>query len=329
MKLQTRFIQLPVQFDAELLAREIATLKESDWMRHPAGFAGNDFLPLISAHGDPQNEAFEGPMRPTPFLSDERPYLKDVLGAIGAVWGRTRLMRLAGQAEVNEHADVNYYWRERMRVHVPIVTQPTVSFHCGPEMVHMAAGECWVFDTWALHRVINDQTHARIHLVADTVGGERMLPLLASGRSPNTPAPPNWSARKIGPSGATPTLEFETVNVPKVMSPWEIREHINFLLSEAAPRQAVAGEIARVSSVFLHRWRALWSAYGEAEAGWPRYRALLSQFSQDLRAVRADDLRLVNEVSFLDCISSMVLGVALSDKPRANVGEQRTAPARN
>jgi Aspartyl/Asparaginyl beta-hydroxylase len=329
MKLHARFIQLPVLFDADVLAREIGTFADSDWMPHPAGFAGNDFLPLISAHGDANDESFEGPMRPTRFLTDERPYLKEVLAGIGAVLGRTRLMRLSGHAEVTEHSDVNYYWRERMRVHIPVVTQPTVSFHCGPEVVHMKAGECWVFDTWALHRVINDQTHARIHLVADTVGGEDMLRLLATGRAPNMPAPPNWQPRKIAPTGAKPNLEFETVNVPKVMSPWELREHINFLLSETAPQQPIAGEVARVASSFLHRWRALWSAYGEGEAGWPRYRALLNQFAHDLRAVHAGDLILKNEVDFLACVSGMVLGVALSDKPRANDGEQRTAPARS
>ncbi len=316
MKLQTRFIQLPVQFDAELLALEIASLTESDWMPHPAGYEGNDFLPLISAYGDPHNEAFEGPMRATPFLSLNRPYLGEVLGSLGAVLGRTRLMRLSGHAEVSEHADVNYYWRDRMRVHIPIVTQPTVSFHCGETAVHMAAGECWVFDTWSLHRVINDQTHARIHLVADTVGGEGLLRLLSTGRAPRMPSPPGWSARKIGPTGAKPTLEFETVNVPKVMSPWELREHISFLLAEAQPNQPITADVARIASPFLHKWRALWSAYGEAEAGWPRYRALVSQFVSDLKAVRADDLLLVNEVDFFETFSSMVLSVALSDKPR-------------
>ena len=327
MKLQTRFIQLPVQYDAEFLAREIATIAEADWMPHPAGFAGNDFLPLISAHGDPRSEAFEGPMRPTPFLTPERPYLIEVLGSLGAALGRTRLMRLSGHAEVNEHADVNYYWRERMRVHVPIITQPTVRFHCGPEVVHMAAGECWVFDTWSLHRVINDQTHARVHLVADTVGGEGMLQLLMMGRTPSAPTPPNWAVRKIGPTGGNPALEFETVNVPKVMTPWELREHINFLLAEAKPRQPVAHEIGRIAMPFLHRWRALWSAQGEDEVAWPRYRALLNQFARDLKAVRADDLLLVNEVDFFTTLQSMVLSVALADKPAPQAGEQRIAPA--
>lgn len=329
MKLQTRFIQLPVQFDADVLAREIGAIRESEWMPHPAGYAGNDFLPLISAHGDPNDESFEGPMRPTPFLSAERPYLMEVLGALGAVWGRTRLMRLSGHAEVNEHADVNYYWRERMRVHVPIITQPTVSFHCGPEVVHMAAGECWVFDTWSLHRVINDQTHARVHLVADTVGGDGLLRLLGAGRTPSAPTPPGWAARTIAPTGVKPVLEFETVNVPKVMSPWELREHINFLLGEALPRQPVAHEVGRLAMPFLHRWRAVWSAYGESEAAWPRYRALLNQFIRDLQAVRADTLLLVNEVDFLTTLHAMVLSVALADKPAVQqAGEQRIAPAR-
>lgn len=311
MKLQARFLQLPLQFDADLLARELASVRDSDWMPHPLGFAGNDFLPLISAHGDPRNESFDGPMRLTPFLSRDKPYLMEVLGAFGAVLGRTRLMRLSGQAEVSEHADVNYYWRERMRVHVPIITQPSVSFHCDGVAVHMAAGECWVFDTWRLHRVVNDHARARIHLVVDTVGGEDMMGLLASSRAPDRP-PSNWSARRVAFTGSPPPLEFESVNVPKVMSPWELREHLSFVLSEAAPNQPAAADVARVASTFVHKWRLLWAVYGEAEAGWPRYRALLARFEQDLVAAHAGDLILVNEVDILETIRGMILSSALN-----------------
>ena len=56
MKLQARFIQLPVQYDAELLAREIATIDASAWKAHPAGYEGNDFLPLISVDGNPDED---------------------------------------------------------------------------------------------------------------------------------------------------------------------------------------------------------------------------------------------------------------------------------
>jgi hypothetical protein len=312
MKLQARFLQLPLMFDAALLAREVASIPESDWRPHPAGFAGNDFLPLVAVNGDPANETFHGPMRPTPHLTKERPYLWQTLASVGAVVGRTRLMRLSGHAEVSEHSDVNYYWRDRMRVHVPIITQPVVKFYCGDAVAHMAAGECWIFDTWSLHRVVNDQTHARIHLVMDTVGGERMLQLMSQGRMPDKSPPPGWAPRMVTASADRASLEFETLNVPVVMTPWEIREHINFLLSEAVPNQSMTVDVARLASRFLHGWRAVWSAYGEGEAGWPRYQALLESFTRDLKAMRASELLLVNEVDFFECVRSMVLEFALN-----------------
>ena len=67
----------------------------------------------------------------------------------------------------------------------------------------------------------------------------------------------------------------------------------------------------------------LWRGEGRR----PQYRALINQFIRELKAVRADDLLLINEVDFFDTFSSMVLSVALSDKPRnTNAGEQRVAP---
>ena len=122
-------------------------------------------------------------MRATAHL-ERCPYLQQVLYSIGATWGRTRLMRLSGQAEVTPHVDVNYYWRERVRVHVPIVTQPTVRFTCGDAKINMRAGECWLFDTWRMHNVVNDHVLPRIHLVADTVGGIGLL----AARGPGAPA---------------------------------------------------------------------------------------------------------------------------------------------
>ena len=130
MKLQYPFMQLPLSFDAAALEAEVGAVEESAWRPHPQGYAGNDALTLVTTGGDPDSDAVAGQMRPTRHL-ERCPYLRQVLHSIGATWGRTRLMRLSGQAEVTPHVDVNYYWRERVRVHVPIVTQPTVRFTCG------------------------------------------------------------------------------------------------------------------------------------------------------------------------------------------------------
>jgi hypothetical protein len=323
MKLQARFIQLPLQYDADLLAKEVLALGEASWLPHPQKFAGNDFLPLISVNGDPANESFAGPMAPTPYLR-ECPYLVEVLASLGCSLGRTRLMRLSGGAEVTPHVDINYYWRDRMRVHVPIVTQPSVSFHCGDAKVHMAAGECWIFDTWTRHRVINDAERKRIHLVADTVGGEGFWALAAGGRLPDQ-LNPNWAPRKFEAAGARiDQLDIESQNAPVVMTPWEVRSHVDFLFGEAQRDHPNFARIVQITSHFTHVWRALWSTYGEARAGWPRYRKALDEYNAQLKAAGAAQVKLRNGADLYMALFSLVLGTSLADTTRDDsAGEQR------
>ena len=323
MRLPVPFIQLPLRFDAAALAAEIRALGESVWMPHPEGFAGNSALALIAANGDPESNAIVGPMRPTPHL-ERCPYMMHTLATIGAVWGRSRLMRLSGQAEVTAHVDTNYYWRERMRVHVPIVTQPSVRFICGEAELNMKPGECWIFDTWRRHNVINAADDERIHLVADTVGGERFWQHVDRGCAPNAPIP-GWQPQPVAAqAGSLDAIEFESVNVPTVMTPWEIREHINFLLGDVVAHPQVAGT-QKLCSLFIRDWQGLWSHYGEAREGWPQYRARLDAFAQQLQEY-SDRIMLRNEAVFLNALTLMVLRVALADRPMPARGDEYRQP---
>ena len=311
MKLQVPFLQFPLRFDADALAAEVAAVGEEPWRPHPNGLPGNSALTLITTDGIADSDKVYGPMLPTEHLM-RMPYLQQVLASIGATWGRTRLMRLSGQAEVALHVDINYYWRERVRVHVPIVTQPTVRFSCGDAEINMAAGECWIFDTWRLHRVVNDHSAARIHLVADTVGGEGFWNHVAAGK-PAGREIPGWQPRLVVPEGKlAPVLDYESVNAPVVMSPWEMREHMTFMLGEAEPSPQLPG-LQQLLLRLARRWHALWSAHGADREGWPRYRALLDEMTPEVRA-QAQGVVLRNGSPFMLGLNGAVLDVALEER---------------
>ncbi|HEY2047844.1 MAG TPA: sulfotransferase [Caulobacteraceae bacterium] len=325
MKLRMRFQQLPIRFDAVRLTEEIAALPTQAWRPHPQGYPGNDALPLITTNGDPASDAREGAMGPTPSLL-ACPYLMQVLGELGATWGRSRLMRLSGAAEVTPHVDTDYYWRDRMRVHVPIVTQPTVRFRCGGEETHMAAGEAWVFDTWSLHSVHNDSEKARIHLVADTVGGDGLLTLIEQGRSP-AEAKPGWSARLAPPrAGPPPALAYESRNAPDVMSPWELRDHMGFLMSEVAQGDARAAQIGQALNRLRANWHALWARSGEEKSARPEYAALLTTTWSRLQALGVDQVPLRNGMYLGRCLRALIFESALRADSRAMDAETRAAP---
>ena len=138
------------------------------WAPHPHGTPGNTSVRLVSADGG-ENNRLDGDMRVTPHLA-RAPYIRQVLASFAVPWSRTRLLRLAPGAGVPKHADTNYHWFYRVRVHIPVITREEVRFHCDGESVHMAAGEAWVFDNWRLHHVVNPTPDERIHLVGDTAG---------------------------------------------------------------------------------------------------------------------------------------------------------------
>lgn len=326
MKLRVRFLQLPIVFDADRLAGEVAAMPASAWRPHPQGYPGNDALPLVTTNGDPSSDARDGAMGPTPQLLAS-PYLLQVMASLGATWGRSRLMRLSGDAEVAAHVDTDYYWREHMRVHVPIVTQPTVRFRCGGEEVNMAPGECWIFDTWSVHSVHNDAKRSRIHLVADTVGGDGLLTLMENGRSSGE-SKPGWSPRRAPThEGPPPRLAYESRNAPAVMTPWELRDHLGFLMSEVAPGRGDAGPVGQVLNRLRVNWHALWARSGEDAEAWPEYAAQLAQAWSRLEKLGVDGLPLRNGMMLGRCLRALVFESALGVAARGMDAESRAAPA--
>ncbi|MDP9193664.1 MAG: TIGR03032 family protein [Acidobacteriota bacterium] len=301
MRLSREFIRLPLTFDAARLVEEIAAFEERDWRPHPQGYPGNSALPLIAVNGDPDDDDVKGPMRATKHL-DRCPYLRQVLAAFHAVWGRTRLMRLDGNAEASAHADTNYYWTRHARVHVPIVTGDDVEFRCGDASVHMAAGEAWIFDTWRIHNVINPHPTRRIHLVADTIGSAAFWDLVERGSDSSQIAQhvPYDPLRAV-------SITTESFNHPVVMPPAELNDMIELVL-QSAPEDC--HDLRSILRALLFDWQAAFARFGETAEGFPLYRQLLDR-TETVLAPLAGSIRLINHIDAVDAVRNVVLRPAL------------------
>jgi len=315
MRLSKPLLQLPICFDAELLAAEVNALPPAAWMPHPHGYVGNEAVPLVSVGGG-MNDAIDGAMAATEHL-ERCPYIKAVMRELGGVWGRSRLMGLASGSQVPPHVDINYYWRTHLRIHIPVVTNPGVSFNVAGESVHMAAGECWVFDSFAWHDVQNQGAERRIHLVLDTVGGERLWDLVEAASASSEQAPQLWT---VGQRSQIGPLAFEQLNVPDVMSPWEIRQHLEFIL-DGAPAHHLLDRVEKRLDRFAVAWHAAWARFGTSDEGLPEYAAILDRIRTDLQAMGGQQILLRNRVKLGVALEALIFRTALG-------GAAAPAPAR-
>lgn len=302
MRLSKPLLQLPIRFDADRLAAEVNALPTSAWLPHPTGFAGNEAVPLVSPNGG-MNDGFDGPMAPTPPLL-QCPAIMELMADLDCVWGRSRLMGLAAGADVPIHIDVHYHWRTHRRLHIPVITNPNVLFTCNDETVHMEPGECWLFDSFSLHKVQNKGTERRVHLVLDTVGGERLWDLVEAAETDK--APPAQGERK--------PLAFEQVNRPKIMSPWEIKQHVDYVLDHV-PKGARAGKVAERLDRFVAGWHAAWAQFGTDDKGLPTYRRLIERMRDELQIYNAQQIRLENQQGLGFVIDALVLWNAVAPPP--------------
>src|SRR4051812_9187373 len=108
MKLDTEFYKLPLRYDPARLAEEVRQFAPEEWRRHPQGHVGNSAVSLIAINGDHTNDSVRGAMRATKNL-ERCPYLRQVLASFQSPMGRTRLMKIEGDADATAHIDTNYY----------------------------------------------------------------------------------------------------------------------------------------------------------------------------------------------------------------------------
>ena len=266
MRLPAPFIKLPLRFDTARLKAEVEQFPESEWRAHPQGFAGNSALILVS-HGGIENDDTTGAMAPAPRLA-RCPYLEQVMASFQTVIGRSRLMRLEPGAEVTPHTDIDFYWRDRIRIHVPIVTDPSVRFNCGGLEIHMGEGEAWIFDNWRPHHGINGSGIRRVHLVMDTVGSAAFWRLASSGVMASTAAQVTLQPVPYDEQRRA-DLSFESREPEPVAHPAAVKATIHELVGDLHASPARGPQLAALENALLdfsNEWQALWACSGGTQS---------------------------------------------------------------
>ena len=136
-----------------------------DWSVIPLRAPAGETHPIRMIYPDPSATAWVD----TPWL-ERSPVLRNAIAAFHCPVMTARLMRLAPGSRIHEHKDHDLTAECGVaRIHVPITTNPGVTFRLNGTPVRMAPGEAWYLRLADPHAVSNEGSSGRVHLVLDVV----------------------------------------------------------------------------------------------------------------------------------------------------------------
>lgn len=169
-------LRLPLDFDPERLAADLANLAavawtahfvtqnyDGDWSAIALRAAAGAQHPIQMIYSDPTCADFVD----TPYLA-AAPYFRAVLGAFACPLRAVRLMRLAPGSRIKEHRDHDLSFEDGMvRIHIPVATNEAVDFRLNGLRCPMPAGSAWYLRLSDPHSVANLGGTDRVHMVID------------------------------------------------------------------------------------------------------------------------------------------------------------------
>jgi len=130
--------------------------------------------PVTMIYADPTCTDFSD----TPILA-RCGYFQSVLARFECPLHAVRLMSLSPGSVIHEHTDYELSVEEGFaRIHVPVATNPYVTFLLNGRRVIMEEGECWYLRLTDPHAVRNDGESTRVHLVIDAVANDWLIGLM-------------------------------------------------------------------------------------------------------------------------------------------------------
>lgn len=191
----TRYLKLPLSFDAALLEQDLARIAPQHWANHfntnayDNGWRG---VALRSVGGQTTSliPVHDAAFSDTPVLA-ACPYFAQVLAQFECEKSSVRLLALDAGGVIKPHRDSGTSLEGGItRLHVPIQTSSQVTFCIDGEQVHFAPGHTWYLNASCEHSAHNPTATSRIHLVLDCVTNPWLEQLFVAAGGTLAPAHP-------------------------------------------------------------------------------------------------------------------------------------------
>jgi hypothetical protein len=184
-----RYAKLPVGFDLKKMQAELLTAG-MEWRPHinTYHYTGSwAVLPLRSPGGDHKNPVpdliGESEYRDTIYIK-QFPSVKNLVLTIKCPVMSVRFLNLQAGAVIKQHTDAGLAFEKgEARLHFPVITNPDVEFYCEDDRIFLNEGECWYLNANLPHRVSNNSSSDRIHLVIDCRVNDWLAQLITSSEN--------------------------------------------------------------------------------------------------------------------------------------------------
>jgi hypothetical protein len=183
-------VRLPLAFEPTALQRDVEGLSAASWVPHfvQQNYQGDwSALPLRAQKGatHPIKMIYSDPavteFVDTPFL-EACPNIRSALARFACPLHAVRLMRLGPGSIIKEHHDHDLDAENGIaRIHVPVTTNAGVTFELNRIPVVMLPGSAWYLRLSENHRVTNNGSTDRVHLVIDAVVNDWLRGVLEQG----------------------------------------------------------------------------------------------------------------------------------------------------
>lgn len=171
----TTVLKLPFSFDPAALKADLDRFGPAEWTPHfNKGYYEGDWSGIaLRASKDALVDLYPDPTAST-YVNTEMLarcfYVPEVIEAFKCETESARFLRLGPGDQILEHRDYKLSFEDGVaRVHIPVKTSADVEFYLDDDLVEMAEGEAWYLNFNLKHRVKNNGTNVRVHLVIDCI----------------------------------------------------------------------------------------------------------------------------------------------------------------